>query len=162
MRRLAIFLLILFLLIISACSQSKQQTQAAMEQKPQPAEQPKQQTAPETSSNSKAEVPQTSITTEKIVEITSDGFNPSTMNIKAGDSVIWVNKDSAEHWPASAQHPTHNAYPEPGGCIGSKFDACTGLKQGQRWYFTFNQKGSWNYHDHLNPQPPFFGKIIVE
>jgi plastocyanin len=96
------------------------------------------------------------------VEITSAGYSPSTVTVKAGDIVTWVNMDSAPHWIASASHPTHTVYPETGGCIGSTFDACKGLAQGESWSFTFNQKGSWNYHDHLNPQAPFFGKVVVE
>ncbi|MFH1255916.1 MAG: plastocyanin/azurin family copper-binding protein [Candidatus Diapherotrites archaeon] len=96
------------------------------------------------------------------VEINSSGFSPNPLTIKQGDTVNFVNNDSALHWPASAQHPTHNVYPEPGGCIGSKFDACKGLAQGESFSFTFNEVGEWAYHDHLNAQAPFFGKIIVE
>lgn len=98
------------------------------------------------------------------IEITASGFTPSPLTIKAGESVTFVNKDTAEHWPASAVHPTHVVYPEPGGCIGSKFDACKGLPEGERFTFTFNEKGSWKYHDHLNccSDPAFFGTIVVE
>jgi|SRR3989344_4085445 len=94
------------------------------------------------------------------IEITSSGFNPKELTIKQGDTVTWINKDTIGHWPASAVHPTHTVYPESGGCIGSKFDACKGLVQGESWIFTFNEKGSWNYHDHL--VTGLFGKIIVE
>lgn len=98
----------------------------------------------------------------KIVEITAAGYSPNPLTIKQGEAVTWVNKDAEAHWPASAQHPTHAVYPETGGCIGSKFDACKRLAQGDSWSFTFNEKGEWNYHDHLNPGPPFYGKIVVE
>lgn len=84
------------------------------------------------------------------VEITSSGFSPATLTVNQGDTVVFITKDSEAHWPASAVHPTHNAYPESGGCIGSKFDACRGLAQGESFSFTFNEKGSWKYHDHLN------------
>ncbi len=98
-----------------------------------------------------------------IVEITSAGFSPSLITINAGDTVAWINKDSVEHQPASAMHPTHEAYPEPGGCVGSKFDACRGLKNGEVFSFKFDQKGEWKYHDHLNccTNPAFFGTIKV-
>ncbi|MEM3030669.1 MAG: plastocyanin/azurin family copper-binding protein [Candidatus Micrarchaeia archaeon] len=92
--------------------------------------------------------PATAIT--HTVEITSSGFSPSLLTINAGDTVVFINRDSAPHWPASAVHPTHAAYPEPGGCIGSRFDACKPLGQGESFSFTFNRKGSWAYHDHLN------------
>ena len=94
-----------------------------------------------------------------IVEITSEGFNPSTLMIKSGETATWVNKESLPSWPASAVHPSHNVYPESDGCIGSKFDACRGLKQGESYSFTFNQKGTWKYHDHLSPGNT--GTIIV-
>jgi len=100
----------------------------------------------------------------KTVEITAAGFSPGTLTINAGDAVMFVNKDTMPHRPASAQHPTHNAYPEPGGCTGSKFDACKGLAQDESWSFTFYQVGEWKYHDHLNccTNPAFFGTIIVQ
>jgi plastocyanin len=99
------------------------------------------------------------------VEITSSGFSPSNLEIKAGDSVTWINKDSAQHWPASAVHPTHKVYPgsDIAKCDTAEqskiFDACKGLVQGESWTFTFNEKGSWNYHDHLVSER--VGKIIV-
>lgn len=95
-----------------------------------------------------------------VVKITSSGFEPSEIRIKVGDAVDFVNKDSSPHWPASAKHPTHEVYPEKGGCIGSKFDACKGLEQGEVFSFTFNHEGEWAFHDHLNPN--LFGKVIVE
>ena len=97
----------------------------------------------------------------KIIEIASTGFSPTTLTIKTGEKVTFVNKDSSrQHWPASAVHPTHVVYPESGGCIGSKFDACKGLALNEEWSFSFNEKGTWQYHDHLNPS--LFGTIVVE
>jgi len=100
----------------------------------------------------------------KIIEITQGGFSPQTLTINAGDTVAWINKDTVAHWPASANHPTHEVYPESGGCIGSKFDACHALANGESFAFTFKEKGEWKYHDHLNccTNPAFFGTIIVK
>lgn len=106
-----------------------------------------------------APIPPTS-TAGNTVEIISSGFSPNTLTINVGDTVTFVNKDSTTHWPASNIHPTHTLYPESGGCIGSKFDACNSLAQGETFSFTFNEKGSWNYHDHL--QPGLTGTIIVK
>ena len=88
---------------------------------------------------------------EHTIEITSSGFSPRQVTIGLGDTVVFVNKNTAPHWPASDIHPTHSVYPEKGGCIGSKFDACEGLKQNEKYEFTFFQGGSWCFHDHLNP-----------
>ncbi len=101
-----------------------------------------------------------SIPQGKIVEIFSNGFVPNNLVVKKGDTVTFINRDTSEHWPASNIHPTHTLYPESGGCIGSKFDACRGLKSGESWSFTFDQKGTWGYHDHLHPN--LRGTIIVE
>lgn len=94
------------------------------------------------------------------VGITDEGFSPAELRIKKGDMVVWTNKGSKSSWPASAMHPTHGVYPEKGGCIGSNFDACKGLGNGETFKFVFNQIGSWKYHDHLNST--HFGAIIVE
>ena len=113
---------------------------------------------------------------EYTIEITSSGFSPNNLEILEGDSVTWINKDSKEHWPASASHPTHTVYTggdydETGSYMGSQacksegiaktgaFDPCKGLGEGESWSFVFDEKGSWNYHDHLVSGR--FGKIIV-
>lgn len=94
------------------------------------------------------------------VTYTDNGYAPNTITIKTGSRVTFTNKSSTDMWPASAMHPTHNVYPEKGGCVGSKFDACRSIAPGTSWSFIFNQVGSWSFHDHLNPQ--YRGKIIVQ
>ncbi len=100
------------------------------------------------------------------VKITASGFEPKTLTVKTGTIVTFVNEDSNKHWPASATHPTHKVYPGSGiekcGIVGETniFDACRGLAQGESFSFTFNEKGSWKYHDHLNV--PSTGTIVVE
>lgn len=97
---------------------------------------------------------------EVTVNITAAGFSPATMQINKGDTVTWINKGAPPSQPASAFHPTHTVYPESGGCTASKFDACKGLSAGEKFSFTFNQIGTWAYHDHL--QPGLTGKVIVK
>jgi len=94
------------------------------------------------------------------ITYTDQGFAPAIVTIKKGDTVTWLNKGTKDMWPASAQHPTHGAYPESGGCLESKFDACVHIVPGQSWSFIFNQIGEWGFHDHLTPQ--FFGNITVQ
>ncbi|MEK7598806.1 MAG: plastocyanin/azurin family copper-binding protein [Patescibacteria group bacterium] len=102
------------------------------------------------------------------VEITANGFSPSTIKVRAGDTVTWTNKDSAPHWPATAAHPTHLVYPgsditKCGTAAQSGiFDACKGLAPGESFPFKFDQAGTWKYHDHMNPVAPFFGSVTVE
>lgn len=101
-----------------------------------------------------------------LVDMTDVGFSPEKVTIKAGDAVKFVNRNTVKRWPASDVHPTHVAY--PGSNIakcksapqGSIFDACDGLDEGEMFQFTFNEKGTWQYHDHLDPGDK--GTIIVE
>jgi plastocyanin len=76
------------------------------------------------------------------VNITSSGaFSPANLNIKKGDSVMWVNGDNSTRWPASDPHPTHTSY--------AGFDS-RGITPGSSWSFVFNNTGTWGWHDHLN------------
>lgn len=88
---------------------------------------------------------------EVVIEINESGFHPDTINIVPGTKVIFKNTGKQAHWPASNYHPTHTLYPEGGGCLGSKFDACQSLQPGEKYSFTFNKTGSWPAHDHIYP-----------
>lgn len=105
-------------------------------------------------------------TKESVVEITPSGFSLQSLTISQGESVIFINKGSVLNWPASAVHPTHKLYPgsDINKCSTPEekniFDACKGLKKGESYIFTFNEKGNWRYHDHLNPSST--GIMMVE
>ncbi len=86
-----------------------------------------------------------------VVKITGNGFEPLEVKIKKGGSVVWVNESGLDAWPASAVHPTHGVYPQKGGCLGSAFDACRRLADGEKYEFRFDHVGAWKYHNHLNP-----------
>jgi plastocyanin len=109
---------------------------------------------------------ETTPTLEVIIKITADGFEPKEVEITKGTKVTWINEQSNPSWPASAVHPTHEVY--PGSSIkkcgtpeqNKIFDACHGLKQGEKWSFVFNEVGEWPYHDHLNPS--WKGEIVVK
>lgn len=97
---------------------------------------------------------------------TDKGYQPETITIKKGTTVIFVNTAKTPTWPASADHPTHKVY--PGSDIAkcgtpeqvNIFDACKGLAENENWTFTFNEVGTWKYHDHLNPS--WLGTVVVE
>lgn len=97
---------------------------------------------------------------ENTIEITAEGFSPSTITVTKGTTVTWINMDTERHWVASASHPTHTVYPTTGGCIGSTFDACAAMEEGDAFSFTFDEIGEWKYHDHLNPSN--FGSVVVQ
>ncbi|MBI5397968.1 cupredoxin domain-containing protein [Candidatus Woesearchaeota archaeon] len=101
-----------------------------------------------------------------LVELTDSGFSPALITIKAGQTVKFENNGATKRWPASDVHPVHASYPGSGiqkcksAAPGSIFDACHGLDAGETFTFTFNERGAWHYHDHLDPGSK--GTIVVE
>ena len=114
----------------------------------------------ETSHQESTDTAQEVETSQTTIEISSSGFSPSTLTISKGTTVTFINRDSSTHQPASNPHPAHTGYPEEGTCSGSAFDSCNGLSQGESWSFTFDEVGTWRYHDHLNSG--MAGTIIVQ
>lgn len=94
------------------------------------------------------------------VAYTGSGFSPSTLTVKNGDTVTFVNNSSSDMWVASNPHPIHDGYPTSGGCISSTFDSCSNIAPGQSWSFKFDITGNWGYHNHLNPSQG--GTIVVQ
>ena len=110
------------------------------------------------------EEPSEPVVTGDNVEITAEGFSPETLTISVGDTVTWMNNDKRQHWPASADHPTHAVYPGSSitKCSSAPdeiFDSCRPIKTGDSWSFTFTEAGEWSYHDHLRPK--MLGTIVV-
>ncbi len=102
----------------------------------------------------------TSASEELTITFTKNGYLPASSVIKKGTNVTFKNESGMDMWPASAMHPTHRMYPTTGGCLGSTFDACERVSDGESWSFTFDEVGVWKYHDHLSPT--MFGMIMVE
>lgn len=99
---------------------------------------------------------------ETIVAYGPQGFTPKTVTIKIGEMATFVNESENSMWVAASKHPVHADYPEKTDkdCLGSAFDQCTASGIGTSYSFTFNKKGSWNYHNHVNPS--HWGTIVVE
>jgi plastocyanin len=70
------------------------------------------------------------------VSISNFAFNPSTLTVKAGETVTWTNQDSA----------THTILSDSGNEISS-----SSLGQGQTYSHTFNQSGTYSYHCSIHP-----------
>jgi plastocyanin len=87
-----------------------------------------------------------------VVQISDGGFEPKSVEVSAGDTVVFENVDQKPHWPASDPHPTHTEYPG--------FDPKKPVEPGSEWSFTFDKPGDWTYHDH---QAPYLkGEIVVD
>lgn len=101
-------------------------------------------------------------TKETTVTYGPKGFEPKAITIKAGQTVTFVNESENGMWVGSSKHPIHADYPEKTSkdCLGSAFDQCAASGTGTSYSFTFNKKGSWNYHNHVAPNN--WGTVIVE
>lgn len=87
----------------------------------------------------------------QIIEMTPEGFSPDPVTVDENVTIIFVNKDTIDRWPASNVHPTHELYPE--------FDPKQSIKPGESWTFKPKNVGEWKYHDHNLPHKR--GMIIV-
>jgi len=90
--------------------------------------------------------------TENLVVYGQNGFSPSVLRVKKGETVTFRNDLVTKMWVAVDPHPNHTDLPG--------FDATKGLLQGQTYVHTFTKVGTFGYHNHLNASMK--GTIIVE
>ena len=88
---------------------------------------------------------------DTVVHVTDEGFEPCSVEIVSGETVVFENSGQRAHWPASDDHPMHTKYPE--------FDPLEPLEPETEWSFTLDKPGEWKYHDHQNPY--LRGEIVV-
>ncbi len=103
---------------------------------------------------------------EVLVAYTEGGFSPASVTVRQGETVTWVNQSSRDMWVASAMHPSHAVYSGTSlsqhcpDTENTAFDQCTAGTSGSSYSFTFDNAGTWKYHDHVNAGN--FGTIIVQ
>ncbi len=95
--------------------------------------------------------PSGTIAEENSVTLTSSGFSPATLTVKAGAKVTWTNKSGGAAIIASNPHPTHTDYPPLN--LGT-------FQDGGTLSLTFNKAGTYGYHNHLDPSQT--GTIVVK
>jgi plastocyanin len=94
----------------------------------------------------------TSTPVTRTVTYNGTTFSPSSITIKQGDSITFINTSANEMRVASNDHPEHTIYPE--------FDQGETTADGMKTFtFTFNKIGTWGYHDHENDSVG--GTVIV-
>lgn len=97
------------------------------------------------------------------VTYSSKGFSPSSVTIKKGETVTFVDEGTGKMWVASAMHPDHKAYDGTTLSVhcpntdGTAFDQCA---TSGSYTFAFDKAGTWKYHNHVSST--HFGTIIVE
>ncbi len=94
-----------------------------------------------------------------LVSYTDNGFEPKTATIQAGETIRFTNNSSGDMWVASSAQ-AGAIYPGQGVCGQSVFDVCKAISRGMFYEFTFNERGTWGYHD--NTEPIKTGAIIVQ
>ena len=72
-----------------------------------------------------------------------DKYQPSPFTIKAGDTIVWVNKDFGTH-----------TITEDNGLFGSDY-----LRPDEAFRYTFNSSGTFDYHCKVHPT--MTGRVIV-
>lgn len=87
-----------------------------------------------------------------IVSVTNKGFIPGTITVSKNTLITFTNKDSKQHRVSSDPHPTHTNL--------KGFDSPS-LENGESYFFLFDKKGTFTYHDHLNPLK-FHGTVVVQ
>lgn len=85
------------------------------------------------------------------ITFSSNGFSPSSVTVKSGDTVAIKNTSSDNLEFDSNPHPVHTDNQELN--VGS-------VAPGQTMTFTVTTKGTYHYHDHLDANKG--GTIVVE
>lgn len=86
------------------------------------------------------------------VRYTNNGFQPAKLTVPVNTMVEFINQSDKEMWVASNMHPDHEILPT--------FDQFKSVGKGQSYMYTFDKKGTWGYHDHINPS--IEGVVVVE
>lgn len=88
---------------------------------------------------------------ETIVSVTSSGFEPSEIKVKAGTKITWINKSGGTANVDSDIHPTHLLFP---------FLNLGNFDNDESVSVVVEKAGTYTYHNHLNPNQK--GTIIAE
>ena len=103
--------------------------------------------------NKVSTTPQTNEIQNGIVQVvlTDRGFEPNEIKIQKGTTVEFATTRDQPFWPASNTHPVHTDLPA--------FDPRQEIDAHKTWSFTFNEAGTFGFHDHLRAY--FVGTIYV-
>lgn len=101
---------------------------------------------------------QTPVTTQEVqttITYSSAGFSPSTVTIKNGSKITWVNKSDKQVKIGANPHPIHTGNKE---ISGGEFTL--DLRPGEEKTIVVSKVGTFGYHNHLNVSEE--GTIVVE
>lgn len=86
-----------------------------------------------------------------VVTYADTGFAPSTVTVKKGTTVTFINGSNGGMWVASAVHPTHQLLPG--------FDQLKSVAKNGMYEYTFVKVGTWKYHNHVKASDT--GTVVV-
>lgn len=89
------------------------------------------------------------------ITATVSGFEPTTVTVKSGEAITWVNKSTQTVSIGSDNHPTHTLDPD---LTGGQF--VIELAPSESKTVPVNVKGTHGYHNHLQPSQK--GTVVVE
>jgi plastocyanin len=87
----------------------------------------------------------------EVIIYSDGGFSPATLTAKAGDTITVRNTSSHDIQMDSNPHPIHTDDPDLN--VGA-------VAAGQSMNFMVNNKGTFGYHNHLNPAQK--GTIVIQ
>ena len=79
------------------------------------------------------------------IEIKDFMFNPPTITVKSGETIIWINRDEEPHTVVS---------------VGKKFQKSSALDTDQEFSITVGASGTYTYFCSVHPK--MTGTIVVE
>jgi len=82
------------------------------------------------------------VVTTSIIEITKNGFKPTSITIPPGETLIIKNSDDAVHQIASDPHPTHDVLPDL---------YSSSIYKGESYTYRFLKHGTYGLHLEDNP-----------
>jgi plastocyanin len=138
---LVLFVVLVFLVIASGCTQSPAPVK--------PTATPSPSITQITSVSATPTFTKTPSVSDNTITINKSGFYPASMTVKSGSTVRWLNADSTKN-PA-LYNPTHRI-------TVNNVDGQL-ISPGQSWSWIFYQPGTYPYSDML--QPDLVGTVIV-
>lgn len=85
------------------------------------------------------------------VTVNKNGFSPSSITIKRGEAVAWINQSGEDATVNSGPHPTHNSH---------VFLNLGQFPSESSVGATFNETGTFDYHNHFHPEQR--GTVVVK
>ncbi len=86
------------------------------------------------------------------VRYTNQGYIPAELEVSVGTMVQFINESDVDMWVASNEHPGHTDLPT--------FDQFSPSSKSSTYTYTFDEVGTWSFHDHLKPALVGIIKVI--